>query len=274
MAGIDSVEYEVEQQTQIVPIGGLAQFVSDSQRLFEGIIDSKTAKDAVKRIEAVKKLMEAAEQYGAYASQFCEQEALLFFRIAEIEGSEDELPAAKRRMVEWLRGKNEQERADLLEQCKDGSRLHVLFNRETRQKVSYDPLKDCDRISQDIVKEALRTGRTTLTKATFYQRAAHPEKLDDSAIRAYVESTRDKLLKKNVLGLGDGNGTYVSPDKCDRMEVAAIVKTRLESIVADLKTIKQICSQTGFIVPKSGVKIICELIESLNDETDVLDVSV
>lgn len=53
-------DYEVEQEVQIVPIGGLAQFVSDSQRLFEGIIDSRTAKDAVKRIETVKKLMEAA----------------------------------------------------------------------------------------------------------------------------------------------------------------------------------------------------------------------
>lgn len=264
-------EYEVEQETQIVPIGGLAKFVSDSRRLFDSVIDSGTAKDAVKRLEAVKKLMEAADQYGAYASQFCEQEALLFFRIAEIECSENELTAAKRRMVEWLRTKNDDEKAEILEQCRDGQRLHVLFNRETRQKVSYDPLKDCDRISQDIVKEAMRTGRTTLTKATFYQRAAHPERLDDSAIRAYVESTRDKLLRKNVLGLGDGNGTYVSPDKCDRMEIAAIVKTRLESIVADLKTIKQICAQTGFIVPRSGVKIICELIESLNDQTDVIE---
>lgn len=192
----------------------------------------------------------------------------------EIEGSESELSAAKRRMVEWLRGKTDEQRDELLEQCREGTRLHVLFNRETRQVVAYDPLKDCDRISREIVQEAMKDGRTTLTKATFYQRAAHPEKLDDSAIRAYVESTRDKLLKKNVLGLGDGNGTYVSPDRCDRKEVAAIVKTRLESIVADLKTIKQICSQTGFIVPRSGVKIICKLIESLNDETDVIDVSI
>jgi len=269
------IEGEVELDSGIVPIGKLGVFEDfTANGFFDEVTDAESAKQQVNNMERLKKLMEAAEQYGQYASQFCEQEFRLFLKIAEIEGAENKLPAAKRRMVEWLRAKSDGEKSEILEQCKDGQRLHVIFNRETRQKVSYDPLKDCERISRDIVKEAMSTGRTTLTKATFYQRAAHPEKLDDSAIRAYMESTRDQLLKKKVLGLGDGNGTYVSPEKCDRQEVAAIVKTRLESIVADLKTIKQICGQTGFIVPKSGVKIICELIESLNDNTDVLNLSI
>lgn len=269
------IEGEVELDNGIVPIGTLGVFEDfTANGFFDEVTDADSAKQQVNNMERLKKFMEAAEQYGQYASQFCEQEFRLFLKIAEIDGAEEKLPAAKRRMVEWLRAKSDDEKSEILEQCKDGQRLHVVFNRETRQKSFYDPLKDCERISCDIVKEAMSTGRTTLTKATFYQRAVHPEKLDDSAIKAYVESTRDKLLKKKVLGLGDGNGTYVSPEKCDRTEVAAMVKTRLESIVADLKTIKQICVQTGFIVPSSGVRIICQLIESLNDRTDVIDVEV
>lgn len=264
-----------ETENGIVPVGSLGIFKEfEPSGFFEGVKDAETARQQVDNMERLKKLMEAAEQYGQYASQYCESEFRLFLKISEIECAEDKLRKPKREMVAWLRGKSESEIEELLEQCRDGVRIHVIYNRETRgERERFDITKDCDRIAREIVAEAKRSGRTTLTKATFYERSAHPERLTNELVRAYTESTRDALLNRKILGLGDGNGTYVSPEKCDRQEVAKMVKTRLESIVADLKTIKQICKDTGFIVPRQGTELICKLINSLNDDTDVINIS-
>lgn len=270
------LEGEVEFDNGIVPTGMLGNFNNfTANGFFEEVVDADSAKKQVNNMERLRKLIEAAEQYGQYASQYCEQEFRLFLKIAEIEGAEEKLTKAKRDMVAWLREKSQPEIDELMMACKDGTRIHVLYNREMRGKIErYDVTRDCDRIAQEIEDEAVKTGRTTLTRATFYERSKHPEKLSGNVVSAYVEHTRDRLLKRKVLGLGDGNGTYVSPQKCERQEVAKMVKIRLESIVSDLKTIKQICSETGFIVPRSGVEVICELINSLNDNTDTIDLSI
>lgn len=259
------IEGEVELDSGIVPIGALGVFEEfTANGFFDEVTDADSAKQQVNNMERLKKLMEAAEQYGQYASQYCEQEFRLFLKIAEIDGAEDKLPAAKRRMVAWLRTKSKSETSELLDQCKDGRRIHVIFNQETRRAVAaYDPADDCERISSDIEKEALARGRTELNIATFYERSKHPDRITPELASAYVEHTRGKLLKKNVLGLGDGNGTYVLPERCDSEDVSKIVETRLRSIVADLRAIRRICDETGFVIPSEGVEIIRSVAASL-----------
>lgn len=255
------LEGEVEFDNGIVPTGMLGNFNNFAANgFFEEVVDADSAKKQVNNMERLKKLMEAAEQYGQYASEYCEAECKLFFKISEIDGAEDKLSAAKRRLVSWLRGKTISERKAILEQCKDGTRVHIVFKRETRiARATYDITKDCDRISLEIESEAERYGRVTLTRSTFYERAKQPDKLTPDVVSAYVEHTRDKLLRKRVLGLGDGSGTYVSPEKCDRNEVAKMVEARLKSIVSDLKAIKDICLETGFVIPRDGVEIIRDI---------------
>ena len=252
------LEGEVEFDNGIVPTGMLGNFNNfTANGFFEEVVDADSAKKQVNNMERLRKLIEAAEQYGQYASQFCEQEFRLFLKIAEIDGAEDKLPAAKRRMVAWLRKKSRAQIRELLGQCSEGTRLHVIFNRETRSVAeAYDPAKDCERISLQILQEAESYGRATLTRATFYERAKHPDRITTDMAQAYAEYTKVKLRKRNALGLGDGNGTYVMPERCEKRDVAKIVETRLKSIVADLKAIREICEKTGFVIPAEGVEII------------------
>jgi hypothetical protein len=259
------LEGEVEFDNSLVPVGTLGMFDNfTANGFFDQVTDADSAKKQVNNMERLKKLMEAAEQYGQYASQYCEQEFRLFLKIAEINGAEDKLPAAKRRMVAWLRKKRQAQIDAILDQCKDGTRLHVIFNRETRGVAeAYDPAKDCERISLQILQDAESCGRTTLTRATFYEHAKHPNRITTDMAQAYAEYTKVKLRKMNALGLGDGNGTYVMPERCEKRDVAKIVETRLKSIVADLKAIREICEKTGFVIPSEGVEIIRRVASSL-----------
>lgn len=133
--------------------------------------------------------------------------------------------------------------------------------------------REYERISNAIVKELETEGHTQLTPSAFLERWNSIGEPNTQTIKAYTERTRDKLLKRSGRGLGDSKGTYMLVGKCDHGQVASIVKTRLESIVSDLKTLKKICDETGFVIPQSGVKIIVDIIRSLGASEQNLDLS-
>ena len=118
------------------------------------------------------------------------------------------------------------------------------------------------------MEDLTKTGRTSLSQGEFLRRWQSKTPPDPQAIKMYVEGTRDRILRNKGRGLGDGEGTYMLVEKCDRSDVAQIVKTRLESIVNDLRTLSQICSETGFAVPQEGIDIINEIVASMG-RTDI-----
>ena len=263
----------------IVPSGNLANFDSfDPNGFFDGIIDAKTAKQAVGRIKVLEDMLKAADQFGEYASKFCLLEAQMYVEIAEIVGAEEQLTDSKRRLVEWIRDKTEDEIVEIIDECGKGTRIIQIKHREDRERSSNIKSnainKEYKRISDEIVRRLNETGHTQLSKSVFIDEWRSVGNPDASTIRAYVKSTQDKILARNGRGLGDQQGTYMLVEKCERSQVAQIVQTRLESIVADLKTIKQICNETHFVVPKDGVQIISDLVNSLASTETMLDISV
>ena len=268
--------YEVDEGVGLVKANSIEPFddpseqfdMSDIKGLFDNPVDVDRAKRAVGRVLLIEDLLKMQEVFGERACWFCLLEASVFVRIATSpSGCEAKLSDGQRAIVQWLRTKTPDEIDEILHSCSQGVRIRLVKRRENAEKKSrYNSCDDCDGVVMKIVGEAEKTGRTTLTVERFYESAERPLSLNKDQVSAYVKLTKDALLSKGFLGVGDGEGTYVSPTKCSRSEVAGIVSTRLKSIVADLESIKKICTETHYLVPRQGVEILARLVYSLGDD--------
>ena len=251
----------------IVPSGGLDRFEQfDPNGFFNGIVDAESAKQAVGKIKVLEDMLKAADQFGEYASKFCLLEAQMYVEIAEIEGAESKLGKAQRRIVDWIRSKTAEQLNEVIVECSDGIRIQLVMKHEIGDEDKAKRIEnECKRISDVIVDEAIKNGKTRLNRGRFYEESRRV-KLDSDMVDAYVESTRDRLLKSHVLGLGDGNGTYLTPPTCSREEIASIIGTRIRSISNDLVAIRQICVNAHFDIPREALKPIQHELTILNME--------
>lgn len=259
----------MEEANGLVPIGQLDTYNNfDPNGYFGSIYDAESAKRAVGKVKVLEEYLKAADQYGEYAAKFCLLEAQMYVQIAQVDGSEDQLTEAKRRLVRWIRSKTDEEMAEILEEVATGIRIMKIERRENDEQARQVQRKDIDselkRISDQIVTDAEKNGITKLSPTVFHERwrmyGFHPNK---DTIKGYVESTRDRLLNKNILGIGDGEGTYVNPVKCDRDTISQVVETRLESIYADISSLSKICRDAKFSIPEQGITALHASIDEL-----------
>ena len=255
--------------SEIQYIGGNFPSIDE---IVQSINDADTAKEAVDSTEKLKKLLEVAEQYGQYASQFCLMEAETFIRIAKIPNAEKKLKSSKKRIVEWLRQKTPHGLDRIRQACADGRRIHLVMKDELRKErddiYEMGADKEYARIQGIIVTELEQTGKTRLSPQRFIEKWRLLRAPSAATVKAYVESTRDKLLHMDGRGIGDGDGTYVLPSKCDRQQIAAVVSIRLRSIAADLNSLCRLCSENSFKVPPEGIEILEKAVKGLEYDDD------
>ncbi len=276
MSKVEDVPVYETDNTGMVKIDVLATTDNfNPHGFFDGPVDAAEAKRAVSKLKAVEEMLKAQEEFGRQAVKFCLLEAQVFIKIAESDGAEEQLTEAKQRLVRWIRSKDEAELAQILGEVSTGVRISAIERRENKQPTErYDAATDCKRIQKAAIDELTRTGITTINRATFYEHSENPARLDKKTIAAFYNSSTNEALRKGAYGLGDGSGTYIMPRKLDRQTTAQVVKTRIESIVRDIKSLKQICDEAKFIIPQNGVDIIIGLVKSLNDNTGVIDIDV
>lgn len=238
--------------------------LSTAERIVQSIHDAKSAKQGVGDMNVLKSMLDAADEYGHYACQFCLLEAQMWVQIASLDDGTDMLSKAQTNLVEWIRTKSSEEIDDVLDECSGGTRILRIKNRDT-----YIPRRDKEtaefnRISSKIESEILKDGRTRLSSGRFYEEWSISGRPKPCDIAAYKSRTKDRIITKyGGVGLGDGSGTYVVPSVCERSETAKAIKSRLESIVRDLKSIQSICKETRFAVPQSGIAVIRSLLSQL-----------
>ena len=271
MIDVSTLEGDYEVDNGIVPADNGLEQRFNPNGFFDGDVDAQAARMAVAELKGLEEKLKAAEKFGEYACQFAVLEAEMYIKISEYEGAEAKLTESKRNLINWIRSKTPEEMDEIMSEVSTGMRIGLIRRREQREQhndlVNHAAEREYQRISSEIVKQLDTSGHTHLTTSTFYDQWHSIGKPDPHTVKAYTEKTRDQLIKKGGRGLGDGAGTYMKVEACKRTEVAQIVETRLESIVGDLKTIKQICDETHFVVPEEGVKIIVDLIKSLASPT-------
>lgn len=275
----DEAIYEVDGGESALKEGTIQRFVDgldfkgfDTKGFFDGPVTPENAKSAVSKIRALEEMLKAADKFAENAMRFCLAEAQVYVEIAAHEGAEEQLTEAKQRLVRWIRAKSSEQMAAILEEVATGVRITVIERRESKTEGHrYDPIEDLESMQKRFIAEGVRTGKSCVTRARFYEESENPARLPRSAVDAFTERTRDGLIKKGLRGIGDGKGTYILPSKCERSKVADMVKTKLQSIETDLKSLKDICNETKFVVPHVGVLRLHKLIDSLESEVEFID---
>lgn len=260
----------MSSETSIVPSGNLGIFNSfDPNGFLDGIVGAKSAKRAVDKIKVLEDMLKAADQFGEYASKFCLLEAQMYMQIAEVDGAEEQLTDSKRKLVDWIHSKTKEEMTEIIEEVNQGVRILQIKHREDRERLNNIKNnavnQEYKRISDEIVRQLNETGHTQLSKSVYIEKWHSIGSPDASTIHAYVESTRDKILKSKGRGLGDQQGTYMLVEKCERTDIARIVSTRLESINNDLLALKQICNESHFCVSEKGIETLFKSVKALGD---------
>ena len=235
------------------------------EQLIESITDPLSAKEAVSNVEKLKKALDLADRYAEYACRFCKLEAEMLVRIAGIKDADELLSKSTRELVAWIRSKTQSELCAIMEKVETGVRIGYIKRAETRKETARSVTDEYKRISEHILSELDTDGRTTLTPARFYEEWALPVNPDKLAVRSYVESTRDRAIRKKAVGLGDTMGTYILAEKCERTDVADAVSNRLRRINADLRKLHDLCIATGYAVPRSATEILHESVRALEE---------
>jgi hypothetical protein len=239
-------------------------------QLIDSVFDAQTAKDAVTEMDKLKKLLDLAEQYGNYASEFCRKEAEMYVRIAEIEGADASLTSAKRGLVNWIRSKKPDEISEILARCAEGCRISRIQSGEIRElgkKLQGKAVEnEYNRIRSIILYEFTSEGRATVNPQRFYDEWSLPSTPDRTAAKAYTEKIRDDLIKRGGVGIADGIGTYVDPESKSRDELASAISARLRSIYADIKALAKLCKQSRFSIPHDGIHELQKLLKEMEEE--------
>ena len=251
---VDETEYVVEE-TGISKTNGIDRFDDvDFNGFFDCVIDADSAKAAVDWFKEAEEDLKRRREYGRCAKKYCLLEAQMFVKISKIDGVDDVLRASEKRVVQWLRAKSDDEIDALVDKCGTGIRMSRLWDKECGKEHKRQQVNDeCKRIQDVIVNEAVNRGKTRLNYGRFYEESRGRVRLPKDVVSAYTESTRDILLKKGMLGLGDGNGEYICPPRCTRDELARAILNRVHSILNDLRTLHKLCVNERFLLSAESI---------------------
>lgn len=236
--------------------------IADIESIIDGVIDADSAKTASGNMDKLKKLLEVADQYGEFASQYCLAEARLYIKIASIEGADEQLPRSKQDIIGWIRTKTQDELDEIMETVREGTRIGTIKNREIRTKIDAMRAKgiisEYKRISNEIIEEYKGVGSVNVSVARFYDKWTFPDAPDRETAKAYADKTRNDVLSAGGVGIADGVGTYIDPSSANRQTISAAVGNRLESIYRDLCALASICEKANFSIPENGVALLKE----------------
>ena len=234
-------------------------------REFDGLADAiKTMKDlkearkCIEDMDFLKDCLDHADRFGEFAKQYCVMEARMYLNIVDVFRNDRdgyyEITNMQRNLVLWLRDKDEEERAIILGKCAEGRRILAIYKDEQKIKRLMNKMGEYRDVSDHIIQEASENGRTTLSVERFYDMFPARIKPSKDDIRAYTERTRDELLRMGAVGLGDGKGTYIVPSRAERDEVIRAIMTRLDSIVFDIRRLRELCDKAGVVFPEPKLR--------------------
>lgn len=236
----------------------------------ESIHDAPSADDALWQSDLMEDLLKKADACGEYASAFCLREAQILVKAASLP---DHLEVTRRKdMIAWLRTKSQNEIDDLLRECADGVRLHVLKGRETRKLnesvMRERQIAEFNRINEKQMRTLDDTGKVEISVESYYDEWRLKDPPDKQTLQAYCLKSRNDALRHGGVGLGDNAGTYMNPVRCDRNETMQFVSNRLRSIHNDLKSLLNHCRMSKFAVAPSATGMIRGVLDELEHPND------
>lgn len=186
--------------------------------------------DWLKKAEAIKGLLEAADKWNEYAVKYAQAEARALVRLCEL-GGEKELRGNRRKAAVWLYEMSDAKREKMIAECADGYTLTGLYSHYVvhKDRERADTLL-LEKYEAKVLQQFTDTGKVELSEFDGI--------LEDTCLQANVklgfkDQVRKKLRERGAHSIGDGTGYYVSEARVVH-EAEDIITTKIESVMHDL----------------------------------------
>ena len=215
--------------------------VGTASMLPAGSTSPEDARDAVKKVSQLERMLKAAGKYGEYASKYISLEARTYIDVAKIIGSADDLSGIhwrKRELIEWLHDMPQKQMEEVYGECVEhGVRIGAVYNNYV--KTISDNVKN-ERViekSREMLGEYLATDRVKVSAEGMY--GVEPEIAD-----AVVNRVRTKLIHHGAVCIGGGE--YVNPESdIAKPELDKAMRIRAQSILADIRALYELPIRSG-----------------------------
>ena len=235
--------------------------------LFKEIGNVADAEAVVKNMKSFEHALKAKDLFGRYASEFCVLEAEMWFTIAKkfsgrsflIRG----LSTSEKHLIEWISSLNAEDADNAMKMCAEGMRIMKVRDQFARGKNNRTRESEYERISLLIEKEARDSGITKLSRSRFRDEWSADVNQSSGMEKAYTERTRDKLLSYGLASIGDGSGVYMSPERANVKEKAAILSNLMQNVMKCIESIGKWCDSLGVALSDDDIELIVASVRAL-----------
>lgn len=198
------------------------------------------AKAMLAKLSVLKDALEAADMFRGESVRYARLEAYALVRVVEICGDARSVKGKWRRLAaEWLAGMAEDERERYVNMCDDGQTIDNIYRLEVaipeQRNALSDALLECKRDARSELKDK---GMVSVPKIV----RGYGNKFPRSMLAELTDGVRASVRDAGGVGIGDGNGTYILPDKRSR-HVTDAVATRISAVVRDIESIADLASR-------------------------------
>lgn len=198
----------------------------------------------IKRIDALKVALDAADAFHEQAVKYAKLEASALIRAVEL-GGLNSLRGLHKKTAEWLYGLSEHERDKYIQMCADGLTIDQVFKREVGDVIAWNKkIEMIESWRDNLIDECKETGIVDIKRfANDVRNTFGPNKA--SVGEDIIDGTRNRLRRAGAVGLGGDSGTYVMPRPDNSEKVRKAILLRYESICNDFDSIRKIASASG-----------------------------
>jgi hypothetical protein len=191
-------------------------------------------------LEAVKAALCAADRFRTESVKYAMYEAYALIRAFEISGDAHLIKGKYRKLAaEWLAGLSESERAEYIAMCENGKTIDNVYKSMIYTPAQRDALANAVNICKTEARNQLRdTGAVSIHSII----KKHQNRFPRSMVKDITDGVRDAVRRAGGVGLGDGNSTYVNPDK-DSRYVSDAIATRIEAVARDIESIADLAER-------------------------------
>lgn len=207
-------------------------------------VGDSTSESDVKRflaeLETVKAALRAADRFRAESVKYAMYEAYALVKAFEISGDAHLIKGKYRKLAaEWLAGLNDEERGKYIAMCKNGKTIDNVYKTVVYTPAQRDALANVVHLCKTEARNQLRdTGTVSINSIVKKHQSSFPR----SMVKDITDGVRDAVRHAGGVGLGDGNSTYVDPDKNSEY-VSDAIATRIEAVARDIESIADLAER-------------------------------
>ncbi len=186
------------------------------------------------KLDTIKEALRAADMFHEKSIMFAKYEAYALIRAYEVCGSAELIKGKYRKLAaEWLASIDDNERMKYIDMCSDGQTIDNIYRQKIyvpgQRAAMHDAMNDCKAAARD----KLRKDGTVSVPDIVHKFGKDFPKSMKSEI---TDGVRKAVQKAGGVGIGDGRGTYIDPEK-DSRYVAEAIATRISAVARDIESI-------------------------------------